>query len=103
MTKVKKLELEIEALKREIVDLRKDMLALALRQPVSFPYVAPTLPNTVAPWTPNRPYTPYIGDPIWPNNPTITSGTATSGSLTGKQTLPFLSAMQQVQNLNASN
>ena len=69
----------IKKLEDEIVELRKQLLDLALRQPS----VIITSPVPASPYISPAPYTnpvyPHYDGPVW-IAPTITCGTATSGS-----------------------
>lgn len=82
MTKqARQLEKRIEALEKELAELKNQLFALALRPvvvtPPVFPAVAPPLPipNTAPTWPP---YMPYIGDPPPGTGPTFTCGNQTT-------------------------
>lgn len=80
MSKIKKLEQEIQELKNRIIELQSQMLALQVARPITVvpmpappsPGIQPAVPQE--PWSPNR---PYIGDPVHPYAPTITCGSKT--------------------------
>lgn len=78
MSKIKKLEKEIQDLKDLVLQLQSTVIALQARgpfvispQPLALPQIQTTPPNTM-PWIPDR---PYIGDPPPGTGPTITCGT----------------------------
>lgn len=73
MSKIKKLEKEIQDLKDLVLQLQGQVIALQARgpfvispQPISLPGI-----QTSPPWMPDR---PYIGDPLPGSGPTITCG-----------------------------
>ena len=80
MSKIKKLEKEIQELKDAIFQLQSQMLALTLSRPLPMTVPPISLPNV--PTTKWPPYTPYIGDvpPGWQGTITCGIKTGVSGS-----------------------
>lgn len=86
MSRIKKLEQEIQELKDLILQLQSQVIALQARgvititPQVPMPVVVPAIPTIPPSWPP---YEPYVGDvPPGLGNPTITWGTTISGNNT---------------------